>query len=219
MELIFGISSLKVSDIAFNSASRADANRFVNDSNDTNKNLVQKAVARSLGVDFATILDQENVRDELDAAIIDNVALIKRINSNHWSRVIQAVNDNFAGIQTQGQSLTERLRTIGGISKRQAKFIARDQTAKLATSLTEIRHKNSGINEYVWSNSQDERVVGNKAGLYPTGNRNHGNHWVREGKKFRYDKPPHDGNPGHAPGCRCVAKPVIELDKLDAIFV
>ena len=66
-----------------------------------------------------------------------------------------------------------------------------------------------GIDGYVWVTRRDGRVVGNPSGIYPVGNREHGDHWRRHGKVFRWAEPPHDGHPGQAPNCRCVAAPLI----------
>ncbi|MNE68328.1 Phage Mu protein F like protein [compost metagenome] len=118
-----------------------------------------------------------------------------------------------------GVSLQDRLKKIGNISKNRAKFIARDQTAKLTGDLNQLRQADNGIEEYIWRNAGDQRVVGNPGGLYPKGNRAHGNHWEREGKTFRWDSPPSDGAPGHAPNCRCYAAPKLDLEKIKAQYV
>lgn len=58
----------------------------------------------------------------------------------------------------------------------------------------------AGIEEYIWRTAGDNRVR-------PA-------HILRNGKKFKWDRPPLDGHPGMAIRCRCVAIPVIDLDNL-----
>lgn len=196
------------------------ARSFVSALDVANKEAMQKNIASALSVDFATIIDSPTIKPLLDQAIADNVGMIKSIGTEHFAKVSQAVLDNYRGIpQVDGVSLLERLQKIGGISKTKAKFIARDQTAKLTGDLNQARQEDNGIEEYTWHNAQDRRVVGNPSGLYPKGNRVHGNHWVREGQTFSWTKPPEDGHPGHAPNCRCYAKPKLNLEKLKAQYV
>ena len=196
------------------------ASAFVSATDKQNKEALQKSIATAFSVDFATVVDSPVVAGELELAITQNVDLIKSISNQHFGEVGRAVLDNYRGVPQVGDvSLTERLQKIGGISQNRAKFIARDQTAKLTGSLNQIRQADNGIEEYIWHNAGDRRVVGNPSGLYPRGNRVHGDHWDREGKKFKWSEPPHDGHPGHAPNCRCYAAPVLDLEKIKAQYV
>lgn len=196
------------------------ARSFVTAADVANKTAMQNNIASALSVDFATIIDGPDIKPILDQALADNVALIKSIGTEHFAKVSQAVLDNYRGVPLpDNMSLTQRLQKIGSISKNKAKFIARDQTAKLTGDLNQTRQADNGIDEYYWKNSQDRRVVGNPSGLYPKGNRAHGNHWDREDQVYSWAKPPSDGHPGHAPGCRCYAKPKLNLEKLKAQYV
>lgn len=196
------------------------ARSFVTAADVANKTTMQNNIASALSVDFATVIDGPDIKPIIDQAMVDNTALIKSISTEHFAKVSQAVLDNYRGVpQVDGVSLTQRLQKIGGISKNRAKFIARDQTAKLTGDLNQARQQDNGIDEYTWHNAQDRRVVGNPSGLYPKGNRVHGDHWDREGKTFSWSAPPEDGHPGHAPNCRCYAKPKLNLEKLKAQYV
>lgn len=195
------------------------ARAFGADADKANKRATEQALARSLGVDFAKILDTPNTAADVDLAVARNASLIKSIPAKHWDLVGEAVLDNFRGAPLpEGVSLEQRLQDIGGITKNRARFIARDQTAKLNTALNKSRQESNGIESYKWRNAGDERVVGNPGGKYPDGSRGHENHWDRDGKIFRWDDPPADGHPGQAYNCRCVAIPVVDLDKLDALY-
>lgn len=166
------------------------------------------------------ILDDPVINGIVQASAFESTQLIVSIAPNYFKLVAQAVAASFRGEdQVGGGSLAERLQEIGGITEWRSQFIARDQTAKLTSSLTRARHEAVGINKYKWKNSQDRRVVGNPSGLYPRGNAGHGDHWGRENKVFSYAKPPRDGNPGMAYNCRCTAQAVLDLDDIDAVFV
>lgn len=192
---------------------------FVSDVGTVSKKRLESIYKEAFSVDSAKIIDSVNVTGAMDASIVQNVGLIKTIPQKFWSDVVQAVTANYTGEpQVGGVSLMQRLTDIGGVSDSRAKFIARDQTAKLNADLTKLRHQDIGVIKYLWRNAQDERVVGNPAGLYPKGTRGHGNHWEREGKTYYYDRPPGDGNPGRAYNCRCYAEPIIDLDNMNVIY-
>lgn len=202
------------------STSLGMATAFVGEVEQQNKEALQKSIASAFSVDFATIVDSGDIAAELQLSVNRNARLITKMTEDHFDLIGQAVTDNYRGVPLPGDiSLTERLQKIGGISKNRAKFIARDQTAKLTGDLNQLRQADNGIDEYIWRNVGDNRVVGNPGGLYPKGNRVHGNHWDREGKTFSWGSPPEDGHPGHAPNCRCYAAPKLDLEKIKAQYV
>ena len=193
---------------------------FVGSVDAANKKAIEGSIAKAFSVDFATIIDSPFIAGQLEMSIAENVALIKSIASEHWSKVGQAVLDNYRGVPLpDGVSLTKRLQDMGGITQRRAKFIARDQTSKLNSALNESRNRENGIEEYIWRTSRDERVVGTPGGKYPKGSKGHGDHYKREGKRFRYDTPPADGQVGASFGCRCHGEPVVNIDKIEAMYV
>lgn len=197
----------------------ATAQSFVTEVDRQHKKATEGAIADALGVDFARIIDSERVRADLELALAQNTALIRSIGAQHWSDVSRAVLDNYRGQQLPDNlSLTQRLRQLGGITERRAALIARDQTSKLTGALNQSRQQENGIEEYIWRTAGDRRVVGDPGGLYPKGNRVHGDHYHRDGKKFRWDNPPADGHPGQAINCRCVAIPVFNPAALEAKY-
>lgn len=210
---------IAISRTRYQAASEQLPGSVIRSLSERNKEQVQNMVKRAMGVDFATIIDSPEVAEELDIAKLQNAQLIKSIPEEHWGRVIQAVSANYEGAEFTEGSLTKRLQKIGNITDNRAKLIARDQTSKLASDLNRIRQLEAGIQGYLWRNSQDIRVVGNPAGLYPKGNSKHENHWEREGKKYSWDKPPSDGHPGQPINCRCRAEPEIILDELNATYL
>jgi SPP1 gp7 family putative phage head morphogenesis protein len=96
--------------------------------------------------------------------------------------------------------LTAKLLEVSDVSRARARFWARDQTLKLAASVTRAKHESLGIVEYVWRTSGDGTV--------------RPSHDALDGKTFRYDDPPETGTGVHNPGedyqCRCHADPVLE---------
>jgi SPP1 gp7 family putative phage head morphogenesis protein len=189
------------------------ANQFAQQSSIQNKERFESMLRQSLNADFLTVIDGSEVSNVLNTVRVTNVGLIKTIPDQHWGKVLQAVNDNLSG--TLDMPLTSRLKQISGITTRRAKFIARDQTQKAVSQLNQARQLDSGITEYKWLTSEDERVVGNPSGLYPKGNSKHMNHFKRNGKIFKWSAPPADGHPGNAINCRCVAIPVINMHELN----
>ena len=186
---------------------------FVGKISDDNKAKIQRVLTNALGVDV-TFLDNKAIKQRIELAVADNVRLIKSIPEKHFTKVQQAVFDNYRGVKFKEGSLRNRLMAIGRITDQQAKFLARDQAAKFATSLNAARQEDAGIEGYIWRNQGDERVVGNPSGKYPKGNAAHMDHWKREGKVFKWDDPPPDGHPGQAIGCRCFAEPIVNVEKV-----
>ena len=188
------------------------ATQFLEQAAIKNKERFENMLKTALNVDFLTTVSGERTKVALAGAKVTNVGLIKSISSQHWDKVLDAVNQNLAG--TLEGSLQGRLYRMGGITKRRAKMIARDQTSKAISQLNQARQSDAGITSYTWRTSEDERVVGNPDGLYPKGNRKHNDHFIRNGKTFEWSKPPQDGHPGDAIQCRCVAIPIIDIEQL-----
>ncbi len=194
-------------------------NNFANNLNSYNSKKFKDVIKKALKADFVGIDNEIGIEDHLQLIVSRNVRLIKTINHDNFSKLTQAVVNNFNGIKTNGLSLTDRINELSNISRNHANLIARDQTAKATSELTRIRNIESGIEKYHWSNSRDSRVVGNPEGKYPKGNVMHNNHWIREMKVFYYNSPPQDGHAGMAIQCRCVELPIIEIDKLNVIYI
>lgn len=121
----------------------------------------------------------------------------------------------FAG--NRYESLIKGIETNYGVSKRKAKFLARQETNLLMAKFKETRYTAAGVNEYRWGcvkmphdTSPDPRkhVLGNVR-YY---------HGVLEGQTFRWDDPPvtnknpeRRNNPGQDYNCRCFARPIVKF--------
>ena len=173
------------------------ANSFVEGADSTNKRSFYKAMESAVGVDLGSIVQNEGLEDILVATTRENVSLIKSIPEEYFKKIETAV---FTGT-TQGStagSMISQIRKINGDNAKRAKLIARDQSSKLNSALSQQRQQNLGIEEYIWRTSGDERV--------------REDHKRNNGKIFRWDSPPKKtGHPGQDIQCRCVAQAILNL--------
>lgn len=130
------------------------------------------------------------------------------------ARILDAPIREGVRVEEIRKEIQERM----GVVRSRAELIARDQTLKLYGQVQQERQTEAGIVEYTWSTSEDERVRGNPAGLYP---KSHGDHWKLEGTTQRWDSPPvvdekagRREHPGGDFQCRCAAIPILPVDEL-----
>ena len=176
-------------------------------------------VVEANGQEFARVLriDPRQVGANLAPAIDrfrrENVELITSIpvqQLEQVSAVVDAAWSKGERVETLRAKLQERF----DVSKSRADLIARDQVLKLNAQVTRERQQASGISEYTWVTSRDERVRGNPDGKYPDSSHDH---YSLDGTRQRWDAPPQvadDGTTAH-PGedyqCRCVAVPILSF--------
>lgn len=134
---------------------------------------------------------------DLTRFVRDNVALIKSVPKQLHAQVRAEVEEAWS-VGRDPAVLRARLIERVGVAESRARLIAKDQVQKLHSVVTEHRHKELGVESYIWSTAKDERVRGNPAGLYPDARPSH---FDREGQVFRYDDPPEDGPPGIPINC------------------
>ena len=163
-----------------------------------------KASVRSaLGIDIATVVRQEDLSDYLQTAVRRNAALIQSLSADTIARVERATYDAILQGRTAKQLRSQLTHEFGVLDSR-AKLIARDQVSSLNADLNEIRHRQAGIDRYIWSTSNDERV--------------RPRHRDIDGKEYEYGKPTGAENglpPGRPIQCRCVARPVVEFPEVE----
>lgn len=102
----------------------------------------------------------------------------------------------------RASNLEAELQKQFNISRNKARFLARQETSLFTANYTKQRYQIAGINEYIWSTSQGEKV--------------RDDHRRLNGKKFSFDDPPITNlntgarnNPGEDFNCECVPIPVI----------
>lgn len=166
----------------------------------------KKTVQKTFGINLLNdYYSGDMYKDLIEQWISANVELISTIPKDSLGKIKEQVYQNYMAGKPS-TNIVKDLQEQYGIDKRHAKLIARDQTAKLNSEITQHQQKDAGVSRYKWSTSLDERVRDSHADL--------------EGKIFSWDDPPEtDGgrrcNPGEDYQCRCCAIPVFDIDDLD----
>jgi SPP1 gp7 family putative phage head morphogenesis protein len=162
---------------------------------------IVSSVRSAFGLDITPLMAMSDVRATINLAKAANVQLIKSVHSTYFDKIGNAV---LSGV-TQGRRASDLAKDIEAITETtesRAKFIARDQTAKMNSAITKARHTELGLDEYTWQTSGDERV--------------RDTHAEHDGKVYRWDDPPADtGHPGEDFNCRCVAIPYVKIEDDD----
>lgn len=170
-----------------------------------NGNAFLKSVNKAVGIEvFGN--NSHAVATELEAATIANANLITNLSETYINQIRTTIVENMR----QGfapAKIAKDLQKKSGMTRKRAKLIARDQTAKLNGELTKARMNEAGIKYFRWVTSKDSRVgddhklaarrdIGYGPGVYL---------WA---------KPPREGIPGSSarPNCRCTASPVFEWE-------
>lgn len=160
---------------------------------DFNRRAVKEQFKRVVGLDV--LLTEPYLRTALAGYQMRNFELIKTIEQRQIARLNNVVAQGFAAGE-RWENIAGEIEDTFDVSESDAARIARDQVNKLNGELTRLRQTELGIEKYVWSTSQDDRV--------------RDSHAEKEGKTFRWDDPPADtGHPGEDINCRCVALPVL----------
>lgn len=186
--------------------------RFSKNINNTNKADIER-IFNGKGINdleesiLVNALDDKVLDAKIRAKTNENVNLIKTIGNDLLSKVETVIYEG-AVSGDRAIDISKEIRRISAVSVGRARFIAIDQLGKFYSAVNTSRMHNLGVTKYIWRNSDDRRVRGNPSGKYPNSRYNH---WSRGGKTFSFDKPPQDGNPGEAYGCRCFASPILEF--------
>lgn len=148
---------------------------------------ISRNLSNSLGIDVANAVTSIDVSEEIEAATIVNVNLIKSLPDQYLQKLkTQVLGDVAAG--RRYEVIAKDIEHQGSVTESRAKLIARDQMSKVNASINEAKQTDLGIDKYTWSTSGDERVR-------PT-------HAAHDGKVFRWDSPPEDtGHPGDDVNC------------------
>ena len=156
-------------------------------------------IKREIGVDVQAALKEVSTKRVVDAALVENIELIKTISDSVKDRASSIITDGLTAGRDY-QSIRKSLLDLGGFKEqyagteiRRARTIARDQTQKFFNAIDRVRQTDVGIKKYTWRTSRDERV--------------RDDHKANDGKTFSWGKPPKTGHPGHDVNCRCYAEP------------
>ncbi len=161
------------------------------------------------GVGIDLFGDDQTLIDYIDASIFDNTRLIMSIPEQYLTQVESIVMTNVR----QGNrpaAIAKSLQKQFNVTENRAKMIARDQTAKINSNLSQKRQVASGFQYFQWLTSEDERVrdrhddISDKVTMYGHG-------------VYRWDNLPMSSQgvpiaPGTDYQCRCTARPVSDRE-------
>lgn len=155
----------------------------------------------SVGIDIRNIVEQNSkLISSVPADLAEQIsreALERYLKGERWEGAVQSI-----------------LSRAPELSMSRAKLIARTETSKANSAVTEIRAREIGSNWYFWRSSHDERV--------------RHSHEMMDGVLCCFDHPPdpeayYGGkslfghyHAGCCPNCRCYEEPVIDEDDIPA---
>jgi len=156
--------------------------------------------ARSMGRTLAREIENAPTGETMRRLMENQVDLITSIPRRSAERVHQLV---LKGIRegTRFEHVREEILKTGSVAVSRATLIARTETARAASVLTQARAEYVGSEEYIWRTAMDADV--------------RRSHKALEGKTFRWDNPPvseptgERSHPGQIWNCRCVAEPIL----------
>jgi SPP1 gp7 family putative phage head morphogenesis protein len=177
-------------------ASRLSAlsHRVARITSDFQRKQLLRQFRHAFGVD--PFLNEPWLAEEADRWTGENVKLIKSIPADALDDLAARIN---AGVR-QGkrhEELAKEIEARHDVTKRRAALIARDQTAKWYSDLNRHRQKELGVDSYIHTTMNDNRVCEICDPL--------------DGQTFEWANPPAQGTPGNChPDDRCVAEPALQ---------
>lgn len=173
-------------------------------------------VHETLGIDLMDdYFEGDFYADALQRWVDENVLKIQRLPQDTLGDMKRIVLEGYRNGETV-TTITKQIQNSYNVSKDYASFLARDQLSTLNAQITKFQQTDAGCTHYKWSDSGDSRV--------------RSCHRFLNGKICSWDDPPemwyetkksgrvYTGrrcHPGEDYGCRCVAIPVFDLDKVD----
>lgn len=211
--------SSKFTNALFSEQAERIAARTISRAEADNAEDFRDSVNKAVGIDITRVTQSTGMRNYLEASTAANVNLIKSIPAEYFQKVETLILDGMNG-GLAPSTLAKQIQEETGVAYRRAKFIARDQMAKINSDLTRKRQEEAGIDFYQSIDSGDIRVSGNPAGKYPNAKIScwgiarqdigygKGIYKVSDGAPWRGESGLHPGK--HHPGCRCTAQAMIE---------
>lgn len=204
------LAQLKIGDIA-----RRITFGMIRRANAQNKRQTQTAYQNAFGIDLTGMLGDAPVKTQVQAAIEENVALIQSIQTDFIHEIGGVV---FGHLAKGGRhdNLVSLIRERGRVTESRARLIARDQTSKLNSALTQARSQALGVDLYQWGGAGDARqrdshyVLNGKTGKYSDASvysDDGGQTWKKRKTIGAYE-----GHPGTDFQCRCVALPIVKWE-------
>lgn len=115
----------------------------------------ERSQRRTMGIEI--FQNSQQLTDYLRAATIQNARLIQSIPERYIENVSNTV---YAGMRAgvRPEFIAKQLQQEFGVTQRRAKFIARDQAAKVNGEIQKQRQIDAGFNYFKWIDSDDSRV-------------------------------------------------------------
>ena len=186
--------------------------KWFKNSNDYSKRAFKDAFNKATGINISIHYNKQ-YDDLLKVFLEKNAGLVQNLANQSINSIQNIIYDGMVN-GLRPESLRKNLMNTLDISSKRAKFIARDQSAKLNASLNQIKQKEAGIEFFEWITVEDERVSTGKGG-----------HKQLHGKIYKWgdvsnypviDSAGNRGVPSQRPNCRCVARAVILLKDYEA---
>lgn len=162
-----------------------------------------KRYSRVFGKALWAEVSQGAVERRIAELAEEGARLIKSLPLEASARVVRVAQEG-AVRGARSEALREEILRTGDVTWSRAEMIARTETGRATTILTQARAEGFGSTGYIWRTSKDART--------------RDSHLAMEGHFVLWNAPPTlDGLTGHAgalPNCRCYPEPVIpELDE------
>lgn len=141
------------------------------------------------------IIKNSNMEPLIQGWIAQNVTLVTKLKDDIYADIEGIIRRGVMEIKTKAQ-IAEDLKKNLKISENRAILIAEDQHLKLTAQINQYLYEKGGSESYIWRTQRDNRV--------------RPEHADREGKIFKWNRPPQGGHPGMAIRCRCFAQPIFK---------
>lgn len=159
--------------------------------------------SEEIGKGVSQLMQEAPVGDTIRTLMADQVDLITSLPRDAAQRVHNLVMEGLSD-STRASEISKRIMETGEVTKSRANLIARTETGRIQTTLTQVRAEHVGSTHFIW------RTIGD-SDVRPS-------HKRLNGKVFEWRNPPICDDPDHRalPGCiwncRCYAEPVIPED-------
>lgn len=158
----------------------------------------------ALGVDVRPFLSRPEVAAYMRQKVAENADLIRSLPPRMRDNLKRRLQKEMLEHPFDQELMTRILKHEFGVTGFNMRRIVRDQVASFNGQLTELRHSQLGITEFVWRSVADERVRPECA--------------ADDGNKYRWSEgSPQDGaRPGSRVQCRCIAEAVVTTSKVQS---
>lgn len=156
-----------------------------------------RALSYATGVEatvFLALMPEPWAQEEIDSRTDTNVVSLLAIGALLLSSLGGSLRNGLRSGLTLG-AISKAMQAALENAEGRVTFLARNQIEEHQASINQQRQQDADTEGYYW--------------LETTSLRPRKHHLARVGKFFYWNKPPEDGHPGHAPNCKCGARPAL----------